>query len=281
MTNMKIFKNDEMIQGENSWHQWRAGKLTSTKVKSLFGFVAKLKGDYVDECLELGIDIPTKIVNAGKITERVDYDIKVDEIKELLKAKLGKKFRTSKFELKHELAKLPEYELPQVVYDMIAYRLSNGKAPTDETPIERGHRLEPVIREWVNKEYGYNFVEVGGLQRDDNPDIANSPDGVQFLTPETIDISFEAKAFSGGKHVKAYFTETYPEEHFPQILQYFCVNDDLKKLVFVMGCPEITEFPYLKFEILREDLEKEIKEALDQQRLAIDIADTLVAGIQF
>lgn len=271
-----------MVQGENDWHKWRAGKLTSTKVKALFGFVEKTKDDYIAEAKELGINLPIKIVYKGKPNERIDIDVKLDEVKKLVKEKLGKDFTSRKFQLKDpELLSLDESELPQVIYDMIAHRLSNGQAPTDETPIQRGHRLEPVIRDWVNEKYGYNFVEVGGLERDDEPDIANSPDGVEFLDDETIEISFEAKAFSGGKHVKAYFTEKYPDEHFPQVLQYFCVNDNLKKLIFVMGCPEITEFPYLKFEILREDIKDEIQESLNQQRLAISIANRLTDNIQF
>lgn len=270
-----------MIQGENKWHKWRDGKFTSTKVKSLFGFVAKTKSDYIEDAKANGIELPTKIVNAGKKNERVDYDINVDDLKELIKEKLGKDFKDKKFELKHDLLKLHAHEMPQVIYDLIAHKLSNGTAPTDETPIERGHRLEPKIREWVNETHGYNFVEVGGLEREDEPLIANSPDGVEFLSPEIIEVAFEAKAFSGGKHVKAYFTEMFPDEQFPQVLQYFIVNDNLKKLVFVMGCPEITEFPYLRFEILREDIESEIAQGLSQQKLAVKIANDLVKGIQF
>lgn len=278
---MKIYKTSEMIQGENNWHKWRNGKFTSKKAISFFGFVAKTKSDYIEEAKENGIELPTKIVNAGKKNERVDYDIKVDELKDLVKEKLDKKFSEKKFQIKHDLLKLHADEMPQAIYDLIANKLSNGTAPTDETPIQRGHRLEPKIREWVNENYGYNFVEVGGLEREDEPLIANSPDGVEFLNDEIIEVAFEAKALSGGKHVKAYFTGKIPDEHFPQALQYFIVNDKLKKLVFVMGCPEITEFPYLKFEILREDIESEISQGISQQKIAVKIVNDLVKGIQF
>lgn len=278
---MKIYKTEEMIQGENKWHSWRNGKFTSTKVKSLFGFIEKTKDDYIKEAQLLKLELPTKTVYAGKPNERIDIDVSAEQVKEIVKEKLGNNFTSRKFVLKDDLNNLNIDELPKIVYDLIAYELSNGSAPTDETPIERGHRLESIIREHVNEKYGYNFTEVGGLERDDYPEIANSPDGVEISENDIIETSFEAKAFSGGKHVKAFLSKKYPDEHFPQVLQYFVVNDDLKKLVFTMGCPEITEFPYIVFDIMREDIENEIEMALNQQKLAIDLSRKIKADIQF
>lgn len=269
---MKIIK--DFNQGESAWHSWRAGKITSTGVSALVGYVAKTKEDFIVDAKKHKISLPTKIINAGKKNERIDVSASVDEIKDILIA--NDKYVPKKFEAKGNLDDMENY--PKMIWDMIAHRLSDGTAPTDENPMQRGHRLEPVTRDFINEKYGKNYVEVGGIESSLRAEIAMSPDGVELVTSkdkEYVIDALEVKALNGGDHVKAYFLNRMPEKFFPQALQYFIVNTMQKQLMFVMSCPEIKEFPYLEFIIKREDIEDEIAITMAEELEALYIVDKL------
>ena len=249
---MKIHTQFE--QKTEAWHEWRDGCISSTDNKSLVGKKALLKAELLEMADELGLEL--------------DKKLKVDDIKaEILKAKKDADFE--KFVTKSD---------DTLYYKMLAYQLSNGTAPTDERAMDRGVRLEPIIRDDFNKEHNKNFSEVGGCSRDDEPRIAMSPDGVEL---DNLTENLEIKALAGWKHVKAWQENEIPDDHMPQVIQYFVVNDELDKLYFVMGCPEIAIKPLLVFEVYREDLEKEIAITLQAQKELLAKVDTKLKEIQF
>jgi hypothetical protein len=234
---MKILNN--FAQGSEEWHAWRNGIISSTDAKSLVGTKELLVSELKDELKDQGC-------------EEEDYKkLKKEELQNLILEKKPE-FKFTKFITK---------ENDTLYYKLLAYKLSDGTAPEDERAMDRGNRLEPKIREWFNKEYKQNFIEVGGCTRDDNDEIGMSPDGINDKNE-----GLEIKALSGWKHVKAWQENELPEEHLPQVIQYFVTDDKMEKVFFVMGCPEIKVKPYVVFEMYREDLEKEIETSLQAQR---------------
>lgn len=131
-----------------------------------------------------------------------------------------------------------------------------------EMAMERGKRLEEEAVERFAKETGKKAKHTAFTlcMRDDNPNIAYSPDA---LIGKTEDV--ETKCRDSANHIKAIMTKTVPEEYRAQVLQGFIVNESLKKrhLVFYdPRCPK--DFFYITIE--RKDVQHEIDECLELQR---------------
>ncbi|APD19722.1 tape measure protein [Pectobacterium phage PP101] len=54
----------------------------------------------------------------------------------------------------------------------------NPKPRTSNFDMERGHRLEPIARSRVGREFGFNIGESGAITNSDYPDFLYSPDGL-------------------------------------------------------------------------------------------------------
>ncbi len=159
-------------------------------------------------------------------------------------------------------------------YELIAERLSTdprGEA-MDETPMERGTRLEPEAME--------HFIEKTGKKvdaslllwtRDDNESIAVSPDGV-IGKLEAVEI----KCLSSARHIEAYLTQQVPADYEMQVVQYFIVNDQLRTLWMVFYDPRIPLKDFFFLEIKREDVEDDIEDYLEAQRVALAEIDKVV-----
>ena len=164
-------------------------------------------------------------------------------------------------------------------YELIAERISTDPEGLafDETPMERGTRLEP--------EAMARFVEVTGKKvdtslvmwaRDDNESIAISPDG--FIGKlEAV----ETKCLSSAKHIKAYLTQQVPEDYEEQVTQYFIVNDQLRTLWLAFYDPRIPLLDFFFLEIKREDVEDDVEDYLEQQREVIAAVDKVVNELTF
>ena len=162
-------------------------------------------------------------------------------------------------------------------YELIAERLSTDPEGLafDETPMERGTRLEP--------EAMAKFVEVTGKKvdtslvmwsRDDNDSIAVSPDG--FIGKlEAV----ETKCLSSAKHLKAYLTQQVPEDYEEQVTQYFIVNDQLRTLWLAFYDPRIPLLDFFFLEVKRADIEDDIEDYLEQERNVIAEVDKIVLEI--
>jgi hypothetical protein len=102
--------------------------------------------------------------------------------------------------------------------------------------------------------------------RDDDESIAISPDALIVKKPEAV----EAKCLNSASHIEAYLTKQIPSEYEFQKLQYFIVNDKLKKLYFVFYDPRVKCKDFFTIEVNRKDVQTEIYEYLKYQKDVLD-----------
>jgi len=160
-------------------------------------------------------------------------------------------------------------------YELIAERL--GIPAGSENPMDRGTRLESEAVEAFEKET--NKKVDAGLYiwvRDDNENIAISPDGVIGKTE-----ALECKCLSSARHIEAFLTQQVPSEYEFQKLQYFIVNDKLKTLYFAFYDPRLLAKPFFYLTIQRKDLEEEIKQYLEYQKQTLKEVDEIVNQLTF
>jgi len=147
-------------------------------------------------------------------------------------------------------------------YEIIAERVA--LPPTEENPMDRGQRLEEIAIQRFVKETGKEVnTDLVLICRDDNQDIAYSPDGTIGDTE-----SVEVKCLNSASHLEAYLTKEIPSEYEEQSIQPFVVNDNLQKLYFVFYDPRMP-IDFFFFEVNREDIEDKITMAYETQILAL------------
>lgn len=151
-------------------------------------------------------------------------------------------------------------------YELIAERL--GLPPdTDENSMERGSRLEGDAVDRFVAETGKK-VDKSLLvwARDEDESIALSPDGVIGKSE-----ALEVKCLSSARHIEAYLTKKVPDDYELQVMQYFVVNDKLKKLYFAFYDPRFSMFDLEGKVALKKD--KPTRKILDFFWLEIKRAD--------
>lgn len=160
-------------------------------------------------------------------------------------------------------------------YELIAERLAT--APDGENPMDRGTRLESEAMERFVKETGKKVdTSLVIWARDDNESIAVSPDGFIGKTE-----AVECKCLASARHIEAWLTNKVPDEYEMQAIQYFIVNDSLKKLYFVFYDPRIPCKDYFVIEIKRKEIEEQIKDYLEYQRAIIQEVNLIVNELTF
>jgi len=158
-------------------------------------------------------------------------------------------------------------------YEMIA---ENVAIPVNENMMLRGKELEKfAIEEFAKKIKKKVSNDLIIWQREDNEKIAISPDGVISETEAA-----EVKCLSHSRHLEALLTQEIPSEYHYQVLQYFVVNDDLKKLYFVFYDPQITKDLFW-IEVTRESLGDEIKECFDLEVETLKKIETITNQLTF
>jgi putative phage-type endonuclease len=160
-------------------------------------------------------------------------------------------------------------------YELIAERL--GLSPDEEDAMERGHRLEEeaikILGEKIGKEIEYSQEM---WVRDDNENIAVSPDGVIGE-----DEAVEVKCLKTARHIEALLTNKIPKEYHEQVLQYFVVNDNLKKLYFVFYDPRMTVKSHFFFEVNHEEIKEEVAEMLEFEKKTIEEINKTILELSF
>ena len=164
----------------------------------------------------------------------------------------------------------------EALYEVLAERLTVGvESEGDyENAMERGNRLEPDAISAFEFETGKSVERVGFVEDDDNPLIANSPDG---LIGETEAV--EVKCLGGKNHIKMWLTNKVLDEYWWQVIQYFVVNKKLQTLYFVGYNPNIPIHTLHIIEVKRKEIEVEIKEAREEQEKFLKEVDILLAKI--
>jgi len=147
-------------------------------------------------------------------------------------------------------------------YEIIAERIAIPA--TQENVMDRGHRLEEEAMErfMVETKKKVN-MDLVIWQRDDDSNIAISPDGFIGKTE-----AVEVKCLSSSRHIEAWLTKEIPSEYECQKLQYFIVNDKLKKLYFIFYDPRMPKDLFW-IEVNRKDVNEKVKEYLLLEKEAL------------
>lgn len=145
-------------------------------------------------------------------------------------------------------------------YQLIADRLA---LPHDgEDVMDRGHRLESEAIGLLAAELGEPInTDLLMWIRDDNENIAISPDGV-------IDDkrAVEVKCLSSARHIEALVTQEVPDEYQDQATQYFIVNEELEHLYFVFYDPRLLTKQFFYFRLERAAYQERVDKYLQQER---------------
>lgn len=161
-------------------------------------------------------------------------------------------------------------------YELIAERLAI-EPDGEESPMERGLRLEEeAIARFVAETGKKVDTSLIILERDDNPNIAYSPDGLIGTTEDV-----EVKCLGSARHIEAWLTKKVPDEYEFQVLQGFMVNDKLKKRHIVFYDPRIPVKDYFVIEVKREDVAEQIDEYLAYERAVLQEVNDIVNQLTF
>lgn len=161
----------------------------------------------------------------------------------------------------------------QGYYQLIADRLIG--LVDDEDPRERGMRLEPEAIELFEIETKKKVnTDLVIWAREDNENIAISPDG--FIGEKE---AVEVKCLSPAKHIEALITQQVPKEYDDQIIQYFVVNDKLKKVYCVFYDPATVAKQLFYITIKREDVADKVEKYLKYQIDTLKEVDEIVAQL--
>lgn len=255
--NIQKFTDEYPGDRNKAWLEARLGKMTGTRPVDK---ITILKEDIVKALEEQKVEF--------KKTEKKEV------LEQLLNPETLRKIRNDAFTSR---------EKKITFYELIAEKLSvseedcEGYVP-NETDMARGSRMEKYAIDRFEKETGKKVDSVKQLwMREDEEDIAISPDGV--ISEEE---ALETKCKSSALHVKAYITKQIPSEHEEQVLQYFVVNDNLKKLNLVFYDPRIPAINYFVMEITREMMgEDRIAEYLDYQKRTLAEVREVVNSLTF
>lgn len=171
----------------------------------------------------------------------------------------------------HEDRKVGFYQL---VAEMI------GIPPDDENVMERGHRLEDEARQKLSEHIGKKVQAVGICTRDDEPRIANSPDGLIKVRGKWA-AAAEIKCLRSAHHIQSLVEKKIPADYWSQAMQYFVVNDDLKTLYFTFYDPRVTLKPFHVIELHREDVAETVEHLVAYQKDTLVQAEKIIEGLMF
>ena len=146
------------------------------------------------------------------------------------------------------------------IYKLIAQRIAKPINPNDYadrlegatySAMLRGQILEEKARDLISEKLGKRIIPGRVWQSEENEYMICSPDGEFEDETEAVEI----KCLDSWKVVKAYYEKHPPSEYKPQILQYFVVNEKLKKLYFCIYSDVFSnpELGLQIFELNRED----------------------------
>lgn len=165
-------------------------------------------------------------------------------------------------------------------WKLLADRLATQ--PDGEPAMDRGNRLEEEAIERFTEQTGKEVTtDLVIWERDDNSNIALSPDGYIENNGKVTE-AVEVKCLASEKHIEAIVTKSIPKDYEFQVLQYFITNDDLEMLHFVMYDPRFIEkLQFKMFTIMRDELSEKIETYLTYERDTLKEIDDLVEQLTF
>lgn len=173
------------------------------------------------------------------------------------------------------------------IYKLIAQRIAKPINPNDYTLPEgvtysamlRGQILEEEARDLISEKLGKRIIPGRVWQSEENEYMICSPDGEFEDETEAVEI----KCLDSWKVVKAYYEKHPPSEYKPQILQYFVVNEKLKKLYFCIYSDVFSnpELGLQIFELNREDYKEEIEIVKRVENATLELVEKEVQKLMF
>lgn len=177
------------------------------------------------------------------------------------------------------------------IYKLIAQRIAKPINPNDYTLPEgvtysamlRGQILEDEARELISEKLGKKIIPGRVWQSEENEYMICSPDGEIVDDTGKVSEAVEIKCLDSWKVVKAYYEKHPPSEYKPQILQYFVVNDKLKKLYFCIYSDVFSnpELGLQIFELNREDYKEEIEIVKRVENATLELVEKEVQKLMF
>ena len=179
------------------------------------------------------------------------------------------------------------------IYKLIAQRIAKPINPNDYadripegatySAMLRGQILEDEARELISEKLGKQIIPGRVWQSEENEYMICSPDGEIVDDTGKVSEAVEIKCLDSWKVVKAYYEKHPPSEYKPQILQYFVVNDKLKKLYFCIYSDVFSnpELGLQIFELNREDYKEEIEIVKRVENATLELVEKEVQKLMF
>lgn len=179
------------------------------------------------------------------------------------------------------------------IYKLIAQRIAKPINPNDYadripegatySAMLRGQILEDEARELISEKLGKKIIPGRVWQSDVNEYMICSPDGEIVDDTGKVSEAVEIKCLDSWKVVKAYYEKHPPLDYEAQIIQYFVVNDKLKKLYFCIYSDVFSnpELGLQIFELDREDYKEEIEIVKRVENATLELVEKEVQKLMF
>lgn len=254
---MKIL---DLEQRSQEWLDFHEGRISGSSAKDYSSVRYIPKAELVEFAESKGYDFPKNLT-----MDNIRAMLTEDELNELY----------------------ANVQINDSIYKLIAQRIAKPINPNDYTLPEgatysamlRGQILEEEARELISEKLGKQIIPGRVWQSDVNEYMICSPDGEFEDETEAVEI----KCLDSWKVVKAYYEKHPPSEYKPQILQYFVVNEKLKKLYFCIYS-DVFSNPDLGlqiFELNREDYKEEIEIVKRVENATLDLVEKEVQKLMF
>ncbi len=224
----------DLEQGSDEWAEFRRGKITGTRLGSIWSTRQYTVSDILTLFEKRGLD-KAKLVELTnkKVPTKADLEKLLTE--------------DDKAELASDAEK--KLEFYQILADQVA------TVAGFENKMDRGLELEPEAAMAFASKFDKELVIIGCVEAEADARVINSPD--RYIKPARGKIYKEAveiKCLASAKHLQAFFERRIPDEYFSQKVQYFVTNEKLETLYWVFYDPRIALLPLFTLVVKREDL---------------------------
>lgn len=255
---MKIL---DIEQRSQEWLDFHEGRISGSSAKDYSSVRYIPKAELVEFAESKGYDFPKNLT-----MDNIRAMLTEDELNELY----------------------ANVQINDSIYKLIAQRIAKPINPNDYadrldgatySAMLRGQILEEEARELISEKLGKKIIPGRVWQSDVNEYMICSPDGEFEDETEAVEI----KCLDSWKVVKAYYEKHPPSEYKPQILQYFVVNDKLKKLYFCIYSDVFSnpELGLQIFELNREDYKEEIEIVKRVENATLELVEKEVQKLMF
>nr|DAE89095.1 MAG TPA: Exonuclease [Caudoviricetes sp.] len=260
---MKIL---DLEQRSQEWLDFHEGRISGSSVKDYSSVRYIPKAELVEFAESKGYDFPKNLT-----MDNIKAMLAEDELNELY----------------------ANVQINDSIYKLIAQRIAKPINPNDYadripegatySAMLRGQILEDEARELISEKLGKQIIPGRVWQSEENEYMICSPDGEIVDDSGKASEAVEIKCLDSWKVVKAYYEKHPPSEYKPQILQYFVVNDKLKKLYFCIYSDVFSnpELGLQIFELNREDYKEEIEIVKRVENATLELVEKEVQKLMF